>query len=812
MKISHNWLKEYVQTDLTPQEISGILTDLGLEVEHLQEVETVKGGLKGVVVAEVLECEQHPNANRLKVTKVDSGAEICQVVCGAPNVAKGQKVLLATVGTTLYPKPEEPLKIKLSKIRDVESAGMLCAEDELGLGTSHDGILVLPSDTKTGTLAAKLFEVESDWVYEIGLTPNRSDALGHIGVARDLAAYLSIHSNTPVAVQWPSVDAFKSESNSLHVSIQVEDIDLCPRYCGVTISGIEVKDSPNWLKNRLRNVGINPINNVVDVTNYVMRELGTPLHAFDARSLNGQLIVRKAKDGERLVTLDGTERSLSSQNLLITNGGDPLCIAGVFGGAHSGVSFQTTEIFLESAVFDPRSVRKTAREHGLHTDASFRFERGVDPELTRFALERAALLIKEVAGGTIGMEVSDHSVIGTTGTDISLSLEKCRKITGVSFEQAEITRILTALDMRIHNEGEGTWEIHVPAYRADVTREIDVIEEILRVYGFNNVPIPDKLHTVMPLSGTSDETDHAVKVATEFLIGRGFVEIMNNSLTSATYEEVLATEGKNSNAVSVLNPLSQELNVLRTTLLFGALETVAHNQNRQHPDLKLMEFGSCYQTTDKGYHEERRLMLLVSGKQEPETWMSGNQKHSFYSLKTELQALLKRFGLNGFVKEASLEGGESMLEDGICLSIRNEELVRMGWLNQKTLGHFGIKQSVFTAEINWDLWMKSQQMNRMRFTELPKTFEVRRDFSLLLDHYVPFSEIERIAKSCEKKLLKNVGLFDVYEGKNLPEGKKSYAVSFTFQDQEHTLKDERIDPVMERIRGKLESDLGASLR
>jgi phenylalanyl-tRNA synthetase beta chain len=812
MKISHNWLKEYVQTDLTPQEISGILTDLGLEVEHLQEIEAVKGGLKGVIVAEVIECEQHPNADRLKVTKVDTGTKIYQVVCGAPNVAKGQKVLLATVGTTLYPNPEKPLKIKLSKIREVESEGMLCAEDELGLGTSHDGILVLPGETKVGTAAAELFEIESDWVYEIGLTPNRSDALGQIGVARDLAAYLSFHTSQNVDVQWPSVNEFSTENNALKVSIQVEDTVLCPRYCGVTISDIEVKDSPNWLKNRLKNIGINPINNVVDVTNYVMRELGTPLHAFDAHMLNGKIVVRNAKDGERLVTLDGTDRSLSSQNLLITNGNDPLCIAGVFGGAHSGVSAQTTSIFLESAVFDPRSVRKTAREHGLHTDASFRFERGVDPELTRYALERAALLIKEVAGGSISMEVSDCSVLGSTGSTVSLSLEKCRNITGVAFEQSKITTLLSALDMRILEEGDGTWQIHVPAYRADVTREIDVIEELLRVYGFNNVPIPEKLHTVMPVTGASDETNHAVKVATEFLIGRGFVEIMNNSLTSATYEDMSKAGERSSKAVNVLNPLSQELNVLRTTLLFGALETVAHNQNRQHPDLKLMEFGSCYERTEKGYHEERRLLLLLSGKQEPESWMNGSDKHSFYSLNTELRALLIRFGLHGFVKETPLGSDEPLLEDGICLFIRNEHLVRMGWVSQKALQQFGIKQPVFTAEINWDLWMKSQKMNRMRFTELPKTFEVRRDFSLLLDQSVPFSEIERIARGCEKKLLKNVGLFDVYEGKNLPEGKKSYAVSFSFQDHVQTLKDERIDPVMEHIRGKLESELGATLR
>jgi phenylalanyl-tRNA synthetase beta chain len=410
------------------------------------------------------------------------------------------------------------------------------------------------------------------------------------------------------------------------------------------------------------------------------------------------------------------------------------------------------------------------------------------------------------------MEVSDCSVLGSIGSTVSLSLERCRKITGVAFDQAEVTKLLTALDMHILEEGEGTWEIHVPAYRADVTREIDVIEELLRVYGFNNVPLPEKLHTVMPTSGASDETDHAVKVATEFLIGRGFVEIMNNSLTSATYDDIRMPGELSSNAVQVLNPLSQELNVLRTTLLYGALETVAHNQNRQHPDLKLMEFGSCYERAEKGYHEERRLVLLVSGKLEPESWMSGNDKHSFYSLKTELHALLIRFGLHGFIKETPLESDVSLLEDGISLTIRNEHLVRMGWVNQKALQHFGIKQPVFTAEINWDLWMKSQQMNRMRFIELPKTFEVRRDFSLLLDHSVPFSDIERIARGCEKKLLKNVGLFDVYEGKNLPEGKKSYAVSFTFQDHEQTLKDERIDPVMDRIRGKLESELGASLR
>jgi phenylalanyl-tRNA synthetase beta chain len=812
MNISHNWLKEYLRTDLEPKAIAAILTDLGLEVEHLQQVETIKGGLKGVVVAEVLACDQHPNADRLKVTKVDTGNEIHQVVCGAPNVAKGQKVLLATVGTTLYPQLGDPLKIKLSKIREVESAGMLCAEDELGLGESHAGIMVLPNEVNIGTPAAELFQIESDWVYEIGLTPNRSDALGHIGVARDLAAYLSVHSENPVTVQWPSVEGFKVENNSLPISIQIENKELCPRYCGLTISGVEIKDSPNWLKNRLRNVGLHPLNNVVDVTNYVMRELGTPLHAFDVSALNGQILVRTAKAGETLVTLDGTERKLSPENLLITNGTDPLCIAGVFGGAHSGVSEHTTDIFLESALFDGRSIRKTAREHGLHTDASFRFERGVDPELTRFALERAATLIIEVAGGKVSMDVSDQSVLETTGSSIELSLEKCRSITGVYFKHEEIVRILNALDIRILDQQEASWKIHVPAYRSDVTREIDVIEDILRVYGYNNVPLPEKLHTVIPSTGNSDENEYAKRVATEFLIGRGFVEIMNNSLTSAKHEELQTMDGEESKAVKVLNPLSLELNTMRTTLLFGALETVAHNQNRQHPDLKLMEFGSCYQLSENGYHEEQRLMLVVTGRQESESWMTGNEKHSFYSLKLELNALMERFGLFSHVKEGALEEMVSLLADGVTLKLRNNHLASMGWVKQQVLQYFGIKQPVFTVEINWDLWMKSQEMNRIRFTELPKTFEVRRDFSLLLDNKNSFSEIERIAKSCEKKILKKVGLFDVYEGKNLPDGKKSYAVSFTFQDKEHTLKDELIDPVMQRIREKLESELGATLR
>jgi len=764
MKISYNWLKQYIDTDLSAEEMGKILTDTGLEVESIEKIEAVKGGLEGVVVGEVLTCEKHPDADKLKVTTVTIGGEPLQIVCGAPNVAAGQKVIVATVGCTLYPKPDEPLKMKVSKIRGVESHGMLCAEDELGLGESHAGILVLDHDTKVGTPAAILFELEDDYQIEIGLTPNRADAMGHIGVARDLIAHQNFHYSKVLALKLPSVDAFNVADSSLPISVKVENEERCPRYLGTTIKGVTVKPSPAWLQKRLRAVGLSPINNVVDVTNYVMRELGTPLHAFDARSLNGQIVVKTASAGDKFVTLDGVERTLTAEDLMITNGKEHLCIAGVFGGAGSGIKDDTKEVFLESAYFNPVSVRKTAKHHGLSTDASFRFERGVDPALTKYALKRAALLIQEVS----------------------------------------------SLDIKILNSTDGVALLEIPAYRVDVTREADIIEEVLRIYGFNNVPLPEKLNTSVNIFLKPD-IEKVQNVLSEMLVGKGLIEMMNNSLTSSVYAEKLGGETvKAERNVRMLNPLSQELDVMRQSLIFNALEVVEHNQNRQHADLKLFEFGKVYHNYESGYSENKRLILVLSGKKERESWNSNKETVSYYSIKGLVNAVFNRLGLNGMITESSLKN--SLLQEGVQLSVLKKKVGEIGWINSGMKKHFGIKQDVFVADLDWDAILESLQYVKVKYTELPKTFAVRRDFSLLLDQRTTFAEIEALARNCDKKILKEVGLFDVYEGKNLEEGKKSYAVSFTFQDPEQTLKDNQIDAVMEKIRGELEGQLNATLR
>ncbi len=810
MKISYNWLKQYVKTDLSPQQMDGILTDTGLEVESVEKLEAVKGGLEGVVVGEVLTCEKHPDADKLKVTTVTIGGEPLQIVCGAPNVAVGQKVIVATVGCTLYPAPDEPLKMKVSKIRGVESHGMLCAEDELGMGQSHAGILVLDADTKVGTTAASLFDLEDDYQIEIGLTPNRADAMGHIGVARDLIAYLNFHKKENLTLQMPSITDFKVQSTSLPITIAVENSELCPRYVGTTIKNVKIKPSPAWLQKSLRAVGLSPINNVVDVTNYVMRELGTPLHAFDVRSLNGKIVVKNATEGEKFVTLDGVERTLSSENLMITNGSENLCIAGVFGGAESGIKDDTTEVFLESAYFNPVSVRKTAKFHGMNTDASFRFERGVDPNLTAFALKRAALLIQEVAGGEIAMDVVDVYPNKIENKVVEFSYDRCNKLIGSAISVQDIDRILTSLDIKILSVSNGIAQVEVPAYRVDVTREADLTEEVLRIYGFNNVPLPEKLNTSIGVFPKPD-LEKVQNVLSEMLVGKGLVEMLNNSLTTSVYTEKLGGEVLQSQRnVQMLNPLSQELDVMRQSLIFNALEVVQHNQNRQHADLKLFEFGKVYHKYESGYAENKRLILVLTGKKEQESWNASKDQFSYYSMKGLVNALFSRLGLNGMLQESALKN--SLLHDGVQLTILKKKVGEIGWANTASKKHFGIKNEVFIADLDWDAITESLQYVKVKYSELPKTFAVRRDFSLLLNAGTNFSEIETIAKNCDKKILKEVGLFDVYEGKNLEEGKKSYAVSFTFQDQEQTLKDNQIDAIMEKIRVELEGKLGAQLR
>lgn len=810
MKISSNWLHEYLPKQFTPESLDQILTDTGLEVEGFETIEAVKGGLDGVVVAEVLTCEQHPNADRLKVTTVNNGKEVLQVVCGAPNVAAGQKVILAQVGAILYPEPDKPLKMKVSKIRDVESHGMLCAEDELGLGHSHDGILVLPTTAKVGMPIAEFLELENDVQIEIGLTPNRADAMGHIGVARDVLAYMACHEGSNEILKLKPVDLPKPGA-SLPIAVQVQDTEKCPRYMGITISGVQVGPSPNWLQNRLRAVGLSPINNVVDITNYVMRELGTPLHAFDAAVVNGHVIVRTAKDGEKIVTLDGTERTLSSEDLVIANQNKAMCIAGVFGGIDSGISEQTTNVFLEAAYFQPVSVRKTAKRHGLSTDASFRFERGVDVDLVPYAMKRAAALILEIAGGSIGMEAVDLYPNPLQPKEVTLRYSRCNQILGHEIAPATIQTILKALDFQVISNNDSELKLIVPNYRVDVLREIDIIEEILRIYGFNLIPVPTKLNASL-VQHAKPEIEKITTSLSEMLAGMGFLEMMNNSLTTPTYVEKFGgTTLQMNQHVEMLNPLSQDLAVMRQSLVFQALETVEHNQNRQNPDLRIFEFGKTYMKSEEGYQENKRLLLAVSGRKESENWAASNNKVSLFTLKQVVINIFDRLGLGSLLQEESFSDS-TILADGYQLRILKDIVGQVGWINTPMKKHFGIKQDVFIADLDWDAILQALKLAKVQYKELPKTFAVRRDFSLLLNQDVSFASIANTARKADKKLLQNVGLFDVYEGKNLEEGKKSYAVSFTFQDPENTLKDDQIDAIMTKIRAGLEQELGAELR
>jgi len=813
MKISYNWLRNYIDTDLSPDEMDKILTDTGLEVEGVEKIEAIQGGLDGVLIGEVLTCEQHPDADRLKVTTVSvGGEEPLNIVCGAPNVAAGQKVIVATVGCTLFPEPDKPFKIKESKIRGVLSQGMLCAEDELGMGESHDGILVLPGTASVGMKAAQYFELEDDYSIEIGLTPNRADAMGHIGVARDLVAFLNTHNNAGVEIKWPDVKAFQVDSNDLRIDVKVDDNELCPRYMGTTIQGVEVGPSPAWLQKRLRDIGLTPINNVVDVTNFVMHELGTPLHAFDVAKLNGKIVVKTANSGDKFTTLDEVERTLENSNLMITNGTDHLCIAGVFGGISSGISNSTTDVFLESAYFQPVSVRKTAKMHGLNTDASFRFERGVDPNLTDYALKRAALLIQEVAGGQIAMDIVDTNSNPIENVTLNFSFERCNKLIGTEIPKNTVATIFKNLDIQILNEKDGIAVLEIPAYRVDVTREADVIEEVLRIFGYNAVPIPEKLNASIS-QFVKPDPEKIQNVISEMLVGMGCREMLNNSLTKSDYVAKLGGEVlKNDRDVAMLNPLSQDLDVMRQSLLFNALETIAHNQNRQNPDLKLFEFGKTYHKFDSGYSENRRLLIAVTGLKSQENWNTSkeNNTQSFYAIKAVANAVFDRLGMAELLKSKAVKN--SLLQDGLQLQVLKNRVGEIGWVSPKFKKHFGIKNDVFIADLDWDGILNSIQFTKIKFTELPKTFAVRRDFSLLIDDKITFAEIEEIARAADKKILKEVGLFDVYEGDKLEAGKKSYAVSFKFQDTEKTLKDQQVDVVMEKIRTSLESKLGAQLR
>jgi phenylalanyl-tRNA synthetase beta chain len=810
MKISFNWLKNYVSTELNIDEISNILTDTGLEVEGVEKMEAVQGGLEGVVIGKVLTCEKHPDADKLKVTTVDIGTEILQIVCGASNVATGQKVVVATVGCTLYPKPDEVFKIKAAKIRGIESFGMLCAEDELGLGTSHDGILVLPENIKTGSTAASYFDLEDDFQIEIGLTPNRSDAMGHIGIARDLVAYFNFHQGKNASIVWPETKELKAENTNLPIEITIEDTANCDRYCGVTITNVKVQASPEWLQKRLRTVGLSPINNVVDVTNFVMRELGTPLHAFDYEKLNGQIVVKNASKGQVFKTLDGVERTLKGEELMITNGTENLCIAGVFGGVDSGINEQTHTVFLESAVFNAVSVRKTAKIHGLNTDASFRFERGVDPELTLYALRRAALLIQEIAGGEIAINEKDIVINPILKRVITVNINKINSLIGSEITKEAIIQILENLDFKILTSTELDLEIEIPSYRTDVHREADVTEEILRIYGFNLVPIPEKWNLSLPISETINADKLQATIA-EFLVGKGFNEALNNSLTKGIYVEILGGETlKVEHQVEMLNPLSQDLNVMRQTLLFGLMENIQHNQNRQHPNLKLFEYGKTYFSYALGFNEQRTISFVLTGSKSDESWNNMSETVSYFTLKGIITSLLNRLGLTSNIQEKMLES--DLFQDAEKIDIFKKSIVEIGIVHPQIQKYFEVKNPVYFANINFDVLMETLKTVKIKFKELPKAFAIRRDFSFLVNKETKFSELETIARKSEKKLLQSVNLFDVYEGDELEVGKKSYALSFILQDGDRTLNDQEIDKAMEQIQLGIEKETGAFLR
>ena len=809
MRISYNWLKQFIKTDLQSNEIADILTDLGLEVEGVDTYESLKGGLLGVVVGHVITCEKHPDADKLKITTVDigDGNTPLQIVCGAPNVAVGQKVPVATIGTKLYDKEGNAFEIKKGKIRGQESHGMICAEDELGLGESHDGILILDASLSPGTPAAQIFNIECDEVFEIGLTPNRADAMSHMGVARDLRAGLLQRGTTSELIT-PSVSNFKVEKRTLKIDIKVEDSKLVPRYCGVTISGVTVKPSPNWLQNRLKAIGLTPKNNIVDVTNYVLHELGQPLHAFDATQIQGsKVIIKTLPTGTKFITLDDIERSLHEEDLVICDESGPLCLAGVFGGKTSGVTNETATIFLESAYFNPVSVRKTAKRHTLSTDASFRFERGIDPSITEYALKRAALLIQEVAGGEITSDIIDVYPKRIEDFSVFIHFQKVNRIIGEEIKPETIKKILASLDIKVNSISDAGLGLLIPSYRVDVTREIDVIEEILRVYGYNNVTIPGKLNATVSNSPRTEEY-HIQNTIADQLCGLGFNEMMANSLTSPDYIG-LSQQLEAEQNVMILNPLSNDLSAMRQSLLFSALEAVAFNNNRRRSDLKLFEFGKTYHKTAEGHLEEKHLTLTLTGNRSDESWIKAQEKSDFFLIKGYVMAILSRLGIEQ--KTVAIPVVNDVFAEGLALAIGKEIIVEFGSIKKTVLKHFDIKQEVVYADFNWGKLQKYIS-NKIKYTDIPKYPEVRRDFALLVDETIQFEQIFNLAKQTEKSVLKQVKLFDVYQGKNLPEGKKSYAVSFILQDDTKTLTDSQIDKIMGKLQSQFESQLGASLR
>jgi phenylalanyl-tRNA synthetase beta chain len=798
MKISYNWLKDFIETDKSPEQLSQILTGIGLEVENLEKVQAIPGGLEGLVIGLVKDCVQHPNADKLKITKVNvGGPDDLQIVCGAPNVAEGQKVVVATVGTTVYPTTGEPFKINKSKIRGEESSGMICAEDEIGLGSSHAGIMILDHNAPVGTPAKDYFNLKDDYLYEIGLTPNRADAASHLGTARDIAAFLKI------SLTRPDVSAFKIDNHNLVIPVTVENEAACPRYASLTISGVEIKDSPKWLKERLAVIGIRSINNVVDVTNYVLHDLGQPLHAFDADAITGgRVIVKNCADGTPFVTLDEVERKLSADDLMICNAVEPMCIAGVFGGNRSGVKLSTKNIFLESACFNPVSVRKTSKRHGLKTDASFRFERGVDPDITVFALKRAALLIKEVAGGTISSGIADLYPAPVQPFDVTITFKHVDRLIGKAIAPEEIKAIVEALDIKVVDEDEQALHLKVPPYRVDVTREVDVIEEILRIYGYNNVEIPTQIRASLN-NAQRPEKDTVQNSLSDLLTANGFNEILSNSLTKAVY----AVDPER--AVKILNPLSSDLDVMRQTLLYSGLEAIAYNQNRRSSDLKLYEFGKVYSVSEEKYTETQRLALFLKGNIDNEQWNGEARPVSFYDLKSIVDGLLTKLNIT----DATIEDAESpLLAYGLQYKRGNKVLIEFGSVAAKSLKLADVNKEVFYADFNFDMILSVARKNVIVYREVSKFPAVRRDLSLLIDQPVTFHQVKQVAHKTEKKLLKEVNVFDVYQGEKLPEGKKSYALSFILQDEEKTLTDKAIESIMQKIVFTLGKETGAEVR
>ena len=820
MNISYNWLKEYVDFDLTPEEVAAALTSIGLETGSVEEVQTIKGGLEGLVIGEVLTCEPHPNSDHMHVTTVNLGqGEPVQIVCGAPNVAAGQKVVVATLGTKLY-DGDECFTIKKSKLRGVESNGMICAEDEIGIGTDHAGIIVLPENAVPGTPAKEYYNIKSDYVLEVDITPNRADACSHYGVARDLYAYL-VQNGKQATLKRPSVEAFAVDNHDLDIQVTVENTEACPRYAGVTVKGVTVKESPEWLQNKLRLIGLRPINNVVDITNYIVHAFGQPLHCFDADMIKGgEVVVKTMPEGTPFVTLDGVERKLSERDLMICNREEAMCIAGVFGGLNSGSTEATKDVFLESAYFHPTWVRKTARRHGLNTDASFRFERGIDPNSVIYCLKLAALMVKELAGGTISCDIKDVCSADFSDFRVDLPYEKVHALVGKTIPAETIKSIVSSLEMKIVEETSEGLVLDVPPYRVDVQRDCDVIEDILRIYGYNNVEIPSALKSCLTVKGEHDKSNKLQNLIAEQLVGCGFNEILNNSLTRAGYYDGLESY-PSKNLVMLMNPLSTDLNAMRQTLLFGGLESIAHNANRKNADLKFFEYGNCYYYHEEkknpekalaAYTEDYHLGLWVTGKKVANSWAHADEDSSVYELKAYVENIFSRVGLQMRDLVVGVQDSDIYAASLAVYTRGGKLLASLGIVSHKILKGFDIDNEVYFADINWKELLKAIRNVKVNYVELTKFPAVKRDLALLIDKKVQFAEIEKIAYETEKKLLKEVSLFDVYEGKNLEAGKKSYAVSFMLQDENATLNDKQIDKIMQKLIKNLETKLDAKLR